>query len=410
MKQPPTVCSATLTIDRQTRLQSRPIPPDRLAVMPERSDPGRAMMNPAMPRPVKAKRRILIYRLGSLGDTVVALPCFHKIAQTWPDAERVVLTNVPVSAQAAPLEAILGRGDLIHGTIAYPVGLRSVGRLLQLRHQIRTLEADVLVYLTPPRGLFTAFRDWLFFKCCGFKTILGVPLSGDLQRCRSRLGGDGRSYVQERESERLARCLSALGPIDLSDESMWDLRLTPRELGAGDAVLGPVASVRHLAISMGGKSSEKDWGASNWQSLAARLTNQYPDAGLVMVGAAEDFQRAQQISHLWAGPVVNTCGLLSPRESAAAMRRAAVFIGHDSGPLHLAAASGVTCVGIFGSFNQPKRWHPHGERHRIIHHLNGIDSITVPEVMKSIREVLMPGQNQTSSGRAEVPLLRDAYA
>jgi heptosyltransferase-3 len=161
---------------------------------------------------------------------------------------------------------------------------------------------------------------------------------------------------------------------------------------------------------MGGKSSEKDWGATNWESLAARLTSQYPDAGLVMVGAAEDFQRAERVSRVWTGPVVNTCGVLSPRESAAVMRRAAIFVGHDSGPLHLAAAVGVACVGIFGNFNQPKRWHPHGEQHRIIHHMNGIESITVPEVMKSIREVLVPGQNQTAPDRGKVRLLRDAYA
>ena len=47
-----------------------------------------------------ATERILIYRLGSLGDTVVALPCFHLIARKFPHAERVLLTNFPVHAKA----------------------------------------------------------------------------------------------------------------------------------------------------------------------------------------------------------------------------------------------------------------------------------------------------------------------
>ena len=51
---------------------------------------------------------IVIYRLGSLGDTIVALPCFHAITRAHPGAERIVLTNFPVSAKAAPLEGILG--------------------------------------------------------------------------------------------------------------------------------------------------------------------------------------------------------------------------------------------------------------------------------------------------------------
>ena len=45
-------------------------------------------------------RKVLIYRLGSLGDTVVALPCFHLIERTFPGAERVLLTNFPVHAKA----------------------------------------------------------------------------------------------------------------------------------------------------------------------------------------------------------------------------------------------------------------------------------------------------------------------
>ena len=59
-------------------------------------------------------QRIVVYRLGSLGDTVVALPCLHRVAQAFPDAERIVLTNFPVSSKAAPLEAILGGSGLVH--------------------------------------------------------------------------------------------------------------------------------------------------------------------------------------------------------------------------------------------------------------------------------------------------------
>ena len=52
--------------------------------------------------------------------------------RTWPDAERIVLTNVPVSTKAAPLNAILGGSGLVHGSMAYPVGTRSLGALWAL--------------------------------------------------------------------------------------------------------------------------------------------------------------------------------------------------------------------------------------------------------------------------------------
>src|ERR1022692_4022661 len=64
-------------------------------------------------------RRVLIYRLGSLGDTVVALPCFHLIARTYPNAERRLLTNFPVHAKAPAAAAVLGDSGLVHGYMSY---------------------------------------------------------------------------------------------------------------------------------------------------------------------------------------------------------------------------------------------------------------------------------------------------
>ncbi|GAC1308802.1 MAG: hypothetical protein NVSMB10_15350 [Steroidobacteraceae bacterium] len=330
----------------------------------------------------------MIYRLGSLGDTVVALPCFHKVAQVWPDAERIVLTNFPVSSKAAPLEDILREGGLIHDAIAYPVGTRSFARLWVLAKHLRSLRADVLVYLTPPRGVLNAFRDWLFFRLCGFNDIVGTPLTDDLQSCRRSPGGTAGPSIEERECERLARCLAVLGPIDLDDQGMWDLRLSERELRVGAAAIGPLNSLPYFAVNMGGKAQAKDWGVANWGSLIKKLGAEYPDTGLLLIGAAEDSDRARQISEYWNGPVANACGQLSPRESAAAMRRACAFIGHDSGPLHLAAAAGVRCVGLFGNLNQPKRWHPRGRQHRIIHRMTGLNAITVSEVIEAVRDIV----------------------
>jgi ADP-heptose:LPS heptosyltransferase len=336
--------------------------------------------------------RVVIYRLGSLGDTVVALPCFHKVAQTWPDAERIVLTNFPVSSNAAPLEVVLAGGGLIHAAIAYPVGTRSIGQLWLLARKLRSLRADVLVYLTPARGLLNAFRDWVFFKCCGFKDIVGAPLTGDLQQCRQIAAQASHASqtqcAEERECERLARCLGSLGPINLDDPDMWDLGLTERELRAAAAVLIPLHSTPYFAINMGGKAKEKDWGWSNWRALLDQLSYQYPETGLLVIGAAEDSERARELSAAWRGPVVDACGRLTPRESAAAMRDAVAFIGHDSGPLHLAAAAGVPCIGLFGSLNQPNRWHPRGDQHRIIHRMSGLTDISVAEVLDAVGHVV----------------------
>jgi hypothetical protein len=77
-------------------------------------------------------RRVLIYRLGSLGDTLVALPALHLVARKFPKAERRMLTNLPVNAKATPVTAVLEHTGLVDGYFSYGVGTRSLGSLVRL--------------------------------------------------------------------------------------------------------------------------------------------------------------------------------------------------------------------------------------------------------------------------------------
>lgn len=334
---------------------------------------------------LSSKRKVVIYRLGSLGDTIVALPCFHRIAQAMPQAERIVLTNFPVSSKAAPLEGILGGSGLIARTIDYPVGERSVSGLWALIKRLRALQADTMIYLTPPRGLLAAWRDVVFFRLCGFKLIIGAPLSADLQANRNSGGALGDV---EPECERLARCLAGLGPINLQDRALWDLRLTESEREVAERVTTPLVGVPYLAMNMGGKDPSKDWGADNWLAMLDQLRSEYPGYGLLIVGAPEDSARARQMQSKWSGPFVDACGKLSPRQSAAAMSGARLFIGHDSGPMHLAAAVGVPCIGLFGVNGQPGKWRPSGVGHQVIYRAQGMHVIAVTEVVERVRASL----------------------
>ncbi len=65
-----------------------------------------------------------VYRLGGVGDIVVGLLALHLIARAFPDAERMMLTNWPVSSKAAAAERTLANSGLLHRHVAYPVGLR----------------------------------------------------------------------------------------------------------------------------------------------------------------------------------------------------------------------------------------------------------------------------------------------
>ncbi len=310
-------------------------------------------------------KRVLIYRLGSLGDTVVALPCFHLIARAFPEAERRVLTNFPTSSREAPLKAVLEGSGLVHGYIHYPLGERRPYALLTLRSEITHWRPEVLVYLTPPRGLHKSWRDFLFFKLCGIPKVIGVPLTLDLHNHRRLPGKD----EWEHEAARLARCLGRLGDATVDELQNWDLHLTEGEEAEAVRVLTNWSGgIQFLGVSVGAKIDVKDWGENNWTAVLAPLGRACPDLGLALFGAAAEADRSNRIAEVWPGPTINLCGKLSPRLSAAVLKRAVLYLGHDSGPMHLAVAVNTPCVAVFSARSKPGVWFPYGARHRVLYH------------------------------------------
>lgn len=173
----------------------------------------------------------------------------------------------------------------------------------------------------------------------------------------------------EHEAVRLARCLSILGNPLLEDLKSWELHLTTTEENKVRALLQHVdLNKKIIACSVGAKVNVKNWGITNWKNLFSELYSNYKEISLMFVGASNEFDESEDVGRYWPGNKINFCGKLSPRESAAALKYAALFIGHDSGPMHLAAAVGTPCVAIFSARNLPGVWFPYGKEHKVIYH------------------------------------------
>ncbi len=366
----------------------------------EAADTGRLKQAMAL----KSIERVLIYRLGSLGDTLIALPALHLIARAFPDAERRMLTNFPVNAKAPPAAAILENTGLVHDYLSYAVGTRNPRELTALWWQILRWRPQVLVYCGVNRGVDSARRDAQFFRLCGIPRLVGVPLTDDMQQNRYDPGAN----LFEPEAARIARNLCDLGDAHLERPESWDLHLTDPERARARAALTVTAGRPLLAVSVGTKGQARDWGRENWRALLARLATLYPGYSLSLSGAPEESEASRFAAEGWksvsTSPVVNLCGLMTPRESAAVFAQARAFVGHDSGPMHLAASVQTPCIAIFAARNKPGVWFPYGSRHHVIYHQTdcwgcGLDtciverkrcllSISVEEVAGEVRKVL----------------------
>jgi ADP-heptose:LPS heptosyltransferase len=362
-----------------------------------------------------AIKRVLIYRLGSLGDTIVALPSFRLIARQFPDAERRVLTVFPVNTEKeSPLATILEGTGLVDSYERYTLGTRDPRVLFELYSRISGWNPDLLINITESRGLFSTMRDWIFFRLCGIKKMHGFPF----RRLQRAVRFDPETGLYQSEMERLLERLKMFGSIDLDDRASLDLDLADEEKHKANVLLAPIRDMPVIAIGMGAKVSSKDWGEGNWELLLERLSEHYSGHGLMLIGSRDEADPCERASKSWEGRRVNLCGNLSPRESAAALRRAEIFVGHDGGPMHLAASVGVPCVAVFSARDLPGRWFPYGDQNMIIYHQTDcfdcrlevcerqrkkcILSITVDDVLEKIESILETGGELVAVDTSEV--------
>jgi ADP-heptose:LPS heptosyltransferase len=128
--------------------------------------------------------------------------------------------------------------------------------------------------------------------------------------------------------------------------------LTPPPAAAA-AVDSVALSPRFIAIHCISNEPCKDWPASKWETLIARILAADPTASVVEVGLRPLLVPQDHTRHR------SLCGTLSLLEMAEVIRRAALFIGIDSGPAHLANAVGTQGVVLLGSYRSFRCYTPY---------------------------------------------------
>ena len=108
---------------------------------------------------------ILVFRIGSIGDFLVSLPCLHLLRKKYCDDEIVLLANEPISENNVPAESVLQGSGLVDRIIEYPANIRNLKNFRDLKNLIQHYSPEMLVYLAPQRGFGSIcgimfFSDW----------------------------------------------------------------------------------------------------------------------------------------------------------------------------------------------------------------------------------------------------------
>src|SRR5688572_28154600 len=151
------------------------------------------------------ERTVAVFRIGQLGDTVVALPAISLIRNAYPLSQIILITDRHAGRGFVSAWDLLGATKWFSEVLFYDASAPSLQRLMNsvsLATKLRRLKTETLFYLAPfPRTQQQVKRDALFFRSvCGIQEIYGLEATQELLLQR---GGDGLLAHIRSETDRL---------------------------------------------------------------------------------------------------------------------------------------------------------------------------------------------------------------
>jgi len=307
--------------------------------------------------------RILVIRGGAIGDFILTLPALKALRDARPQAHMEILGYKHIAALAEKRFYAQAVHSIEYGPLA-----RFFARNTELPAELADHFAsfDLIVsYLYDPDRIFETN-----LRRCGVENLICGPA-----RVVENAGHAAR---------QLARPIEELG-INVVD---FAERIFPSVEDRGFA-REFLASVPQpiVAIHPGSGSHEKNWTLENWIGLFSP-DNRFADLErlLVISGEADEAQ-TDQLQREWKNHDVRFARSLPLPRLAAVLERS-IFIGHDSGISHLAAAAGANCILLFGP-TDPDVWAPRNDNVQILRAPNGrIDDLRIETVEAALAAAL----------------------
>jgi len=334
-------------------------------------------------------RAVALVKLSSLGDVVHALPVAEALAAAFPRARLVWIVERREAAllrDHPALDEVIDVDTRAWRSARTPRQVAEVVRgLVVLRRRLRAARFDVAIDL---QGLV---KSGAVTRATGAPLRIGFAAGWSRERLNALF--TTRRVTPPLEARHVVdQYLALLAPLGVAvSPGRARFRLATRaaaELRIDDFLVGVGLKPRHrlVVLNPGAGRTNKRWPVARFRALAERLCHEAGAQVLVLWGPSER-DAARAIVDI---PVPRPA-LAPPTdldELAAVTRRASVMVAGDTGPLHLAAAVGTPCVGLYGPTSAARNG-PYGAGHRVLAAPDGrMASIDVPPVLEAVLEVL----------------------
>ena len=302
--------------------------------------------------------KILVRATNWVGDAVMSIPALCAIRERWPDAQITIL--------ARPGVVDLYNGQpFVDRVMPFKVASRSPVAMERAAIGLRAEQFDCAILL---QNAFSA--AWLVWRAkIGERIGYARDGRGILLSRAVKVPKEGE--IPTHESFYYLELLHRAGWLESVPKSTQiSLALQAGAAEAAEVRLreaGVRGAAKRIAIAPGAAyGSAKCWPPGRFAQVADALVDEF-DADVILFGASSEIEICRQIADRMRHRPVVLAGQTSMGELPALFSRCSLFVGNDSGAMHVAAAVGVSVVAVFGS-TDPHGTAPVTSRRRLVQH------------------------------------------
>lgn len=303
-------------------------------------------------------QRILILRMGPLGETLLTTPVIRALRQRFPEAYIVYMV-------APGREDLVTENPNLDEVITYSV---SIPKLI---YGMAKRSFQMVVILQPTfRLVLHTFFARIPFRI-GFETNSG---KGRL------LHTAVPNNIDQHETTRYLDVVRGIGIEPDSEEPEMFVNPTAQRW-ADDflAGVGVSSDLSLIGLNPGSGSESRRWSREGFAQVGDQLHQKYDAQIFITAGDAEGNLPHDVADLMSCSPIILTGA--TPMQLGAMLQKCRLYISNDTGPMHMSTAVKTPTIALFGASN-PRQWGPHWHPHTIITR-ESMEEITVEDVLQA---------------------------
>ncbi len=341
-------------------------------------------------------KRILIVKLSSIGDVVHALPVLKTLRKNYPGA------YISWVVESKAREILEGNKDLDEiivintGKWRKRLNRSTINEMISKIKVLRGKKFDLAIDI---QGLI---KSGVIAYLSGARVRIGFN-RGDAREPLNRLFMTVEASPIGKDIHVIDKNLSLLGSLGLNSFSKeFTIQTSPADEKYIDDFLRAKnidPEKGFIAVNPGVGFKTKKWETRKYAELSDGIMDELNKKVILTWGPGEEGLVSEISNMMHHKPV--TPPFTTVKQAAVLLRRCKMFIGSDTGPLHITAALNIPTVAIFGP-TDPIRNGPYGNNHTIIHKnlacsgcykrrcktMECMKGITVEEVYKAVKEMM----------------------